>query len=121
MNAMKPEERDFIKSRLLDTTDSIAVLRYESKWHTSHEFNHPSPRMDSIQTINDFVLKGYAPGDFIGSILCNDLSGTFKYADDDNIKRVFALVSYCYNYLPMDAWGSLKKVNAWMARFKEPQ
>lgn len=121
MNAMQPEERGYIKSRLIDTSDSMAVLKYETKWMTSFNFEHPPARRDGIQTINDFVLNGYPPGDFIGSILSNDLSGTFKNADDDNIKRVFALVSYCYNYLPMDAWGSIKKVDAWLSRFKKEQ
>lgn len=118
---MQPEERDCIKSRLLDTTDSMAVLKYEMKWHTSHDFNHPAARIDSIETINKYVLNGCPPGSFIGAVLCNDLSGTFKNADDDNIRRVFAVVSYCYNYLPMDAWGSIKKVEAWLARFKKEQ
>jgi len=121
MRPMSPEERECIKSRLLDTNDNTAFLKYEMKWHTSHDFNHPAARKDSIETINAYVLEGHSPGNFIDAILSNDLSGAFKHADDDNIKRVFCLVSYCYNYLPMDAWGSFDKVNVWLKRFKEQQ
>lgn len=119
MEQMTKEEHDSIKARLIDVNDSMAFLRYETKWHTSHNFEHPPARRDAIDTINRYVLNGHVPGEFIGAILCNDLSSSFKNADDDNLKRIFALVSYIYNYIPMNAHGSLARVNAWLARFNK--
>ena len=82
---------------------------------------------DSIaQSFQLYVLKGVPLGGFLQAVLENNLMEAFKRADVENRERMYDIVSYVYNKMPSDCWGSPKKVAAWLTqkaqeRAQQPQ
>ena len=68
-----------------------------------------------------YLEHGIEPGSFLYAVLCNDLKGALSRADHINAAHLGNIVSYCYNEIPSDAWGSPEKVNRWLSKFREPQ
>lgn len=74
--------------------------------------------------IPDYTMRGlrqYADdhqpvGGFLTAVLSNDLKGAFGRADENNRAAMFDIVSYCYNDIPSECWGSPEKVEAWLSR-----
>lgn len=69
------------------------------------------------ETIDNYVTHGWEPGGFVGAVLSNDLCGAFCCADQYNRAAMFDIVSYCYNEIPSEAWGSPGRVYKWLAKF----
>jgi len=67
---------------------------------------------DTKAGIDRYVKDGVPPGDFLRAVLSNNLSESFGLADLENRRDMFEIVSYLYNKVPMDVWGSLEKVQA---------
>ena len=66
-----------------------------------------------------YLEHGIMPGHFMTAVLENNLSESFARADDEARQLLFAIVSFCYNELPLTAWGSAEKVRGWVARIQE--
>ena len=65
----------------------------------------------------DRYVNGCIPtGDFLRAVLANDLREAFGRADAENIATMFQIVSYCWNEIPGNCWGSYEKVDAWLER-----
>jgi hypothetical protein len=62
----------------------------------------------------DYVENKTNPGEFLLSILRNDLLSVCEAADDMNRRRIYEYVSYVYNKIPSCAWGSREAVEDWM-------
>lgn len=75
----------------------------------------------TIESLHNYVTKGWEPGGFVTAVLCNDLSGAVGQADHLNLPALPAIVGYVYNELPSPCWGSREKFEAWMkaARVRE--
>ena len=71
----------------------------------------PEHMRDGMQL---YVDHGIEPGSFMTSVLANDLKQACACADDINRYRIFDIVSYCYNYIPSQSWGSYERVEAWI-------
>ena len=65
------------------------------------------------ESIDSFVARKLPPGGFVSAVLENNLSQAFARADLENERHMKDIVSYVYNHIPMDAWGSPEKVAAW--------
>lgn len=61
-----------------------------------------------------YVEEGKPPGDFLYSLLCNDLRGTHAHADTANSLALQAWIWWLGD-IPMEAQGSKEKVAAWIA------
>ena len=66
-----------------------------------------------------YIHEGIEPGDFLYSIITNDLRGSFGRADHINKPRIGDILMFFYNYAPGICWGSPEKVEAWIERFNE--
>ena len=64
--------------------------------------------------IDRYVKDHCPPGSFLRAVLENDLKESFGRADEDNIRDMFEIVSYCYNEIPIACWGSPEKVKQWL-------
>jgi len=60
-----------------------------------------------------YAERGVHPGSFLTAVLTNDLVGAYRCADQINAAAMRAWVSWMYNELPMGAWGSHEKIDAW--------
>lgn len=56
------------------------------------------------------------PGDFLLSILANDLLGAIMHADDINKHELHNYVNWLYNWVPArpNGWGSKEAVDTWL-------
>ncbi len=71
-------------------------------------------RQNIVEGINRFVLLHERKGHFITAVLSNDMREAFARADEENIRTMFQIVSYCHNEIPGVCWGSPEKVKAWL-------
>lgn len=71
------------------------------------------------ETIDNYVTKGWSPGGFVTAVLANNLRDAFARADIHNRTAMFEIVSYCYNKIPANCWGSYEAVENWLNKFRE--
>lgn len=64
--------------------------------------------------IAKYVRHGVRPGDFLWSVLTNDLRGACMHADEQNQQLLFQYVSFLYWDAPYACWGSEEKAKAWI-------
>lgn len=72
--------------------------------------NIPEYMHDAVER---YIFDGIPPGDFLSSLLSNDLFLTYGYADDTNIRRVRDYIMLLYNDCPGSCWGSPEKFKNW--------
>lgn len=64
--------------------------------------------------IDRYINHHIPPGDFLRSVICNNLSAAITYADNINIHLLPEYVNYFYNNAPSSCWGSVEKYSAWL-------
>lgn len=79
----------------------------------SLESDIPSATLD---TIKRYVDHGCSTGGFLRAVLENKLVEAFSRADSGNKKALESIVTYVYNYIPHEAWGSEEKYDTWIER-----
>lgn len=62
-----------------------------------------------------YVLEGLKPGHFLTAVICNDLRNAVGHADETNLPLLKVYVQWFYNIAPGPCWGSLDRMNEWMA------
>jgi len=67
-----------------------------------------------MEGLKRYLEEGIEPGNFLYSLLSNDLQHTFAHADEQNSVKLKQWVQWCYNELPVSAWGSPERVDEWM-------
>lgn len=72
----------------------------------------------TLQTINDYVEKGWEPGGFTTAVLANDLMMAFCRADEENRHSLFQICNYVYNEIPSSCHGSYEVVESWLNSFR---
>ena len=60
-----------------------------------------------------YVLEGRRPGDFLTSVICNDLRNAVGRADDENLSLLKTYVQWFYNVAPGPCWGSAEVMLKW--------
>lgn len=65
--------------------------------------------------IDNYVTQGVPLGEFLFNVMSNNLIGALGSADDENKRTLWELHIYVYNYTPPFCWGSVGKVEAWLA------
>lgn len=61
-----------------------------------------------------YVQEGHPTGDFLFSVLTNNLFGALGYADDENFTSLQEICKYIYNDVPKMCWGTPETVQAWI-------
>ena len=74
---------------------------------------------NTIKTIQDYVEKGWEPGDFVRAVLMNDLKMAYAAADMNNKPVLEDIIKYCYNEIPSNCWGNAQKVYEWIKKKEE--
>lgn len=60
-----------------------------------------------------WVAYGIPPGNFVNSVLKNELFQTFSYADSLNIETLKDTISFLYNDCPSGCWGTSYRLEYW--------
>lgn len=66
----------------------------------------------------DYIERGYTPGGFLFSVLANDLVESFAHADATNLFMMSVWADWLVSEAPRNCWGSVAKVNAWLASYE---
>jgi hypothetical protein len=60
-------------------------------------------------------------GGFLTAVLRNDLmDACLRAADEETATHLVHIIRFLVNYVPADAWGSQKAVDAWLAAHPAP-
>lgn len=81
---------------------------------------HPPCPASIEAALTRYVEGRIPPGGFLRAVLENNLKRACELADHTNQLALFAIVSYIYNEIPANAWGSPEAVRAWLASTPEP-
>ncbi|HUT57411.1 MAG TPA: hypothetical protein VNA25_06010 [Phycisphaerae bacterium] len=73
-----------------------------------------------VESLLRYWHRRIPTGGFLRAVLENDLMVACERADDMNIRHLPGIVRFIYNQLPIGAYGSPKKILAWLAREDEP-
>jgi hypothetical protein len=68
------------------------------------------------ESLDRYVQEKTPTGGFLRAVLANDLMGAFSKGDKESLEALKDIVSYIYNKLPGDCWGSYKVVNEWLMK-----
>lgn len=67
-------------------------------------------------TARRYIEQGIPGGSFFMAVVENNLVGAFAKADEQNIAAMRNWAQWLYWEAPIDAWGSPKRVLAWMEK-----
>ena len=63
--------------------------------------------------LQGWISHGVQPGDFLLCVLCNDLTGAVRRADDQNVRLLPEIVNWLRENAPKTCWGSPGAVQRW--------
>jgi hypothetical protein len=62
----------------------------------------------------EYIVIGQPLGDFLEAVVENNLTEAIGRADETNRGKLFQICEWLYNNMPMSAWGSPAKYEAWI-------
>jgi hypothetical protein len=85
---------------------------------TDYHFHGMTARADMIEALEQYVNVGMPLGDFLRSVVSNDLREACGRADHQNLHNIPALVAWLYNTdsVPGICWGSPQRYKDWLDR-----
>ena len=67
-----------------------------------------------LPSVYGYIVEGKRPGDFLCSVIQNDLLGAIALSDSQNLQLLPLWVRFFYNVAPSSCYGSPEKMNKWM-------
>ena len=67
-------------------------------------------------TFENYFIRGWEPGSFGMSVLCNDLVGAVSRADHINRMHLSEIVVWLVENAPRGSWGSEEAVREWLKK-----
>jgi hypothetical protein len=94
------------------TEISDLKFRYTLKrWEVDNDYAEP---------MYNYLVHGFNPGSFFSSVLANDFLGAVSHSHPGNsIPALKKLGGWIYDYMPREAFGSYKAVDAWCSATDE--
>ena len=82
----------------------------------SYAFGKAEKRMPAILLagLKRYYYDKIPTGTFLRAVLENNLSQAILGADSENLKLIYEIVSFIYDELPENCWGSPEKVANWL-------
>lgn len=71
-------------------------------------------KQETKDSFERYIKRGIPTGDFLRSVLTNDLVGAFSRADSENLRDLKEIVEYLYLHVPSGAWRTEAKVDDWI-------
>lgn len=68
----------------------------------------------TARALEDYLFRGYEPGRFLTSVLCNDLCGAVWSCDHINREALIDIVKFLGHGIPSAAWGGPSSVQRWL-------
>jgi hypothetical protein len=101
-------------------TNMTDAQEYAQMWAANHGDAQGNP-MDIWKDIPHhmrdavaaYIMHGQIPGSFLQAVICNDLAGACRKADDINVTHLRDYVRFFYNNAPSGVTGSVEAMNKW--------
>ena len=71
-------------------------------------------KQSTLDGLDRYVRDRIPTGDFLYSVLTNNLRESFAFADEENMRDLKEIVEYCYRKIPGVCWGSPEMVRLWL-------
>ena len=82
------------------------MMESAREWSVSQEYFDP---------IFNYLVHGFEPGSFYTALLANDFAGAIQHSHPGNsMPELKYLTSWIVSSIPFEAFGSYKKVTAWL-------
>lgn len=87
-------------------------------WIDPAEFSHYGKTIpENLHAgLRRYAIERIQPGHFLTYVLQNDLANACGRADPEAASALPVIVAFIYNHLPGKAWGSARKVSAWIEK-----
>ena len=82
----------------------------------AYKFRQYVMRVEMVEKMERYASEGAPLGDFLRSVIENNLKEAFGRADQDNQDNLAAIVSYVVNEMPTPAQGSPAAYVAWLKK-----
>ena len=69
--------------------------------------------LETQQSIESYLLRGWAPGGYVTAMLAHDYERAFACADIANRQTIWVLWRWITDYAPRHCHGSYKDVDMW--------
>lgn len=69
-----------------------------------------------LEGLREYAINHRPTGDFLRTVLQNDLHGAIARADVEGLRHIRAILEYVMNALPAECWGNEAKVASWLDR-----
>ena len=69
--------------------------------------------------LTNYTIEHRATGDFLKSVLSNDLREAVVRADPGSLRALKAILFWLIEYAPPSSWGSPTKYKNWTAPYEE--
>ncbi len=73
------------------------------------------------ESLSLYLTEGILPGNFLRAVLSHDLFEAMGSADEGSLEGLPGLVSWIYNYAPMNCHGTAEKITAWCSEGGVPE
>lgn len=93
---------------MANTVSHIGEIDPDADWGMIPPYMH--------EGLKRWVEIGLVPGDFMRSVLENDLKGAAGHADNENRYRLYDYAMFMIWYLPAECHGSKQAVLDWVER-----
>ena len=84
----------------------MPAYEYYHKWNLGN--------IDLAQTLEHYLMRGFAPGSFTTAVLANDLFAAIASADHWNKPDIAEIAQAVAHICPAHAYGSYEAVQAWL-------
>lgn len=87
---------------------TVTAIKWRDKvrWGRIPDYMH--------EGLTNYIERGIRPGDFLFSVVTNDLRNAARHADDVNKHLLFDYVSFFYSFAPTGCWGNFDRVMNWI-------
>lgn len=99
--------KEFNEQEFNDTVENLRQKAFKSGWILPQH---------TAEALIRYVDYHCPPGDFLLAVLTNDLGQAVACADEENIIAIVDIYRVCYNYIPMNCWGTWSNVKNWLSR-----
>ena len=79
-----------------------------------NEFSRDLIPAYSMSSIHRYIDEHQRVGGFLTAVLSNDLAGSIRRADPDNLGALLSILGYLHYDAPAQCWGSPEKVRRWL-------
>jgi len=77
---------------------------------------YPTAPIHILDAITDYADNHTPHGHFVTAVLENNLMEAIFRADPNSLAGLKDIVRFVYEEIPLSSHGSVKKVNAWLAK-----